>query len=109
MKDFLKPTWGKLTVLFFLFPVLFFFQTMLSLNASSSNESNLGTMSLYLAVIAQPFIFMEHFLPRVADLLRAVFVLSLGILDFIYWYLLSCIFVGIYTTLRRQLASAERV
>jgi len=93
--EFFKPTWGKLIILFVLFPLLFFIQTLFA-------TQGIAFASLVFAVISQPFVFAENFLQISGGLLRSVINLIFGILDFIYWYFLSCILVGISSLGKRK-------
>jgi len=102
-KEFLAPTPAKLIVFFFVFPVLFFAQTVVSLWAST-DQAMLGNLSLALAVIAQPFIFVGNYLPTTAPLLSAIATLLASVSDFGYWYLLSCAVVRVFGGLKRNFA-----
>ena len=86
-KEFFKPMWSKLFVYFFLFPVLIFLMSI----------SPDGRLGIAFGIIGQPFIFIENFLPITMRLSAIIINLIFGVLDFAYWYFLSCTIVWVYS------------
>ena len=86
-KEFFKPSWSKVFVYFFILPVLILLMSI----------SPDGRLSIVFALVGQPFIFIENFLPRTMISFGFVFDFIFGILDFAYWYLLSCAIVWVYS------------
>jgi len=88
LKDFLRPTKGKIAV----FVLIFFLAIIFSLSIY------IGTTVGKVARILSPHYWLSSYITPVDRLAFLVF-----IVDLIYWYLLSCVIIFIYGKLKEKL------